>query len=105
MGPTLALVLIPMAGCNVVLVVILLILSMSTIGFETGGAAPIVSEMAPAISGTVFGVTNTFSCSIGFIAPLLSGIILGDNVTNYFVIKLDLIIIIFNSQQAEHHGI
>lgn len=83
-GPTVALVLIPMAGCNIMLVVILLILSMSTTGFETGGATPIVSEMAPAISGTVFGVTNTFSCTIGFIAPLLSGMILGDNVINYF---------------------
>ncbi|XP_015784631.1 sialin [Tetranychus urticae] len=61
------------------LIIACLILAMFSYGFNLGGDVPIIPEMAPALVGTAFGISNALACASGFIAPALVGAILGDN--------------------------
>ena len=49
-------------------------------GFSTAGDQSIISEMAPDASGLAFGISNTFSSAMGFLAPLIAGLIIDANV-------------------------
>lgn len=43
-------------------------------GLQCGGDAPIVSEFARDLSGSIFGLTNMFACFDGIISPIVVGI-------------------------------
>jgi len=77
-GEGICLALIPFAGCSELGVTGLLLLSMLLYGFTTGGDIPIVSELAPQYSGSIFGIVNSMSCTCGIFAPLIVGLVLGD---------------------------
>ena len=78
--PAILMALIPSAGCDQTLVILLLIASMGFYGFSAGGDTPIVVDIAPDYSGTVYGLTNSIASVPGFLAPLCVGLILDHNV-------------------------
>ncbi|RWS19914.1 putative sialin-like protein, partial [Leptotrombidium deliense] len=79
-GPMVCLLLVPLSGCNKQYIVGLIIASMFLSGFCGGGELQIVTEFAPAYSGTVFGFANCFGGVTGILAPLLVGLLLDQNV-------------------------
>lgn len=79
LGPGLCMALIPFAGCDTLMVITLLTISMSLFGFIGGGDMVIVVDLAPDFAGTLFGLTNGISCIPGFLAPYLAGILLDED--------------------------
>lgn len=77
--PALCLVLIPSMGCNLTVVLVLLIVATFLFQFRTAGEWTIISDFAPNNSGLVLGIASTLSFSTGFIAPYLSGVILNEH--------------------------
>ena len=75
-GPAVCLILIPVFGCDYAVLVTLLILSMVLYGALAGGDNPIVMDIAPDYSGSLYGFTNCIASMPGFIAPVLIGLIL-----------------------------
>ena len=57
-----------------------LFIAMFALGANTGGDMPLVSEVAPDIAGTVFGLTNTMASAMGIGAPMLSALLLESGV-------------------------
>lgn len=55
-------------------------------GFTVGGDTPIIPEMAPHLVGTTYGFANTLGCASGFIAPIITAAILGDQVSTIFIL-------------------
>ncbi|XP_053204770.1 sialin-like isoform X2 [Panonychus citri] len=80
LGLVIGLTLITYLGDKPTLAVITLIVTMFFYGFDSGGDAPMVPEMAPNLVGTAFGFANTMRCASGFIAPALIGFIIGDDI-------------------------
>ena len=72
--------LIPVAGCNTTIVIVLLVCTMLILGCVAGGDSPMVADIAPDYSGTVYGATNAIASCPGFLAPLFVGLILDHNV-------------------------
>ncbi|RWS27439.1 Sialin-like protein [Leptotrombidium deliense] len=79
-GPMVCLLLVPLSGCNKQSIVALIVASMFFFGFCGGGELLIVTEFAPAYSGTIFGFANCFGSITGILAPLFVGILLDENV-------------------------
>ncbi|RWS09081.1 Sialin-like protein [Dinothrombium tinctorium] len=75
-GTGLSLFLVPFVGGNRNVVVFLLVLSMLFNGFYAGGTNPIMVDIAPDYSGTIYGLASTISSPAGFIAPLFVGFLL-----------------------------
>lgn len=71
--PAIALVTIPFIKENTTLILCLLVISLFFMGFQAAGDWPIVSEVAPDLAGSVFGITNTTAAAGGFISPLIIG--------------------------------
>ncbi len=67
---------IPAVGCNQTIVIVFLILGMISMGLTSGGDVPIVVDIAPDYSGSIYGFTNAFSSLPGFLAPLFVGLVL-----------------------------
>lgn len=76
LGGALFLALIPVAGCNIAAIVLLLNLSMLVIGLTAGGEFLIVVDVAPNYSGSIYGFTNAIASLPGFLAPLFVGLML-----------------------------
>ncbi len=72
-------ILIPMAACNKLLVIILLTIAGSSLGFTSGGDIPIVSDMTSEYPATVFAVMNAISTINGFLTPYIIGLIINAN--------------------------
>ncbi|XP_015787124.1 sialin-like [Tetranychus urticae] len=74
-GCAISTILIPFTGEDPWIKVFLLVMLMFMRGFSTAGDQSIISEMAPDASGLAYGISNTFSSSMGFLAPLIAGVI------------------------------
>ena len=73
---------VPLVGCDQTAVIVLLILGMVIIGLTAGGDSPIVVDIAPDYSGSLYGFQNCFASIPGFLAPLVVGLVLdGDSVS------------------------
>ncbi len=83
-GAAIFMALIPAVGCNQISVIVLLILGMIVLGLISGGENPIVVDIAPDYSGSIYGFTNAFSSLPGFLAPLFAGLILDKTNVRYF---------------------
>ena len=69
-----------MAGCDALLVMILLTLSQFFGGFAYAGFYnPNILDLAPPYAGTLFGISNTLGNINGFLAPQVAGYIIRDN--------------------------
>ncbi|KAG9509450.1 Sialin, partial [Fragariocoptes setiger] len=78
-GPSICLACVPFVGHDQDAVISLLIIGMILYGMSAGGDNPIVVEMAPDFSGTLYGVTNAIASIPGFLAPIIVGCMLDSN--------------------------
>lgn len=72
-GPAICLLLVPLWPCEKVVLIGLLLVAMVIFGLNAGGDKPIVVELAPDHSGTIYGITNAIASLPGIIAPLAVG--------------------------------
>ena len=72
-GPAICILLVPFAPCNLWELIGLLITAMIIFGLNAGGDKPIVVDVAPDHSGTIYGITNAIASLPGILAPLLVG--------------------------------
>ncbi|KAI1289164.1 putative inorganic phosphate cotransporter [Halotydeus destructor] len=79
LGPAICFMLITVSSGHDTIIIMLLVFAMFCMGFMSGGDLPITTDMAPHFTGTLFGITNTFASSMGFMAPAVAGIILDSN--------------------------
>jgi len=78
------LAIVPLFGCSVWSVIILLNLSMVMVGFTTGGVNLICVDLAPVFAGSVYGFTNAFASMPGVLAPLVVGVMLDSSAVCLF---------------------
>jgi MFS family permease len=79
-GPAICLALVPLVRCDIALVVSLLAISMTIFGMNAGGDKPVVVDIAPDHSGTIYGITNAIASLPGILAPLFVGFLLDGKV-------------------------
>ena len=75
-GPAICLLLVPFCGCNLGALIALLIIAMIIFGLNAGGDKPIVVDVAPDHSGTIYGITNAIASLPGILAPLVVGFLI-----------------------------
>lgn len=73
---------IPFIGCDVIPIIIMLNLSMVTLGLTAGGDSLIIVDVAPDYSGSIYGFSNSIGSLPGFLAPLFVGVMLDRPNTN-----------------------
>ena len=83
-GPAICLALIPVVRCNLSLVITLLVVGMIIFGLNAGGDKPIVVDIAPDHSGTIYGITNAIASLPGILAPIYVGYFLDGKVHLYY---------------------
>ncbi|XP_054156517.1 sialin-like [Oppia nitens] len=81
-GAAVLMAVIPAVGCNQGAVITLLIFGMIVLGLMAGGDSPIVVDVAPDYSGSLYGLTNSFASFPGFLAPLVVGLVLDGNTSS-----------------------
>ena len=72
-GPAICLALIPLVRCDLTQVIVLLVIAMIIFGLNAGGDKPVVVDIAPDHSGTIYGITNAIASLPGIFAPLYVG--------------------------------
>uniref|UniRef100_T1KZT9 Major facilitator superfamily (MFS) profile domain-containing protein n=1 Tax=Tetranychus urticae TaxID=32264 RepID=T1KZT9_TETUR len=82
--PAVCFITITFLGHDKTSILIILTFSMLAMGLRTGGDIPLISEMSPDLSGTVFGMTNTASAASGITVPILVQSILSSKVNDAF---------------------
>src|SRR5690625_2480495 len=77
-GPAICLCIIPLPpfSCNLTVLIIMLVLSMIIFGLNAGGDKPVVVDIAPDHSGTIYGITNAFASLPGILSPLVVGFLI-----------------------------
>lgn len=75
-GPAICLIIIPQLGCSLTGLVTLLIVAMVIFGLNAGGDKPIVVDIAPDHSGTIYGITNAIASLPGILSPLVVGFLI-----------------------------
>ncbi|CBY08129.1 unnamed protein product [Oikopleura dioica] len=75
-------------GCNAVVIVFLLSISLSFDGVTTSGFKANHVEIAPGLSGITYAMANTFGSLPGFIGPAITGLLLASfsGVTGWFIV-------------------
>ncbi|XP_071038195.1 sialin-like isoform X2 [Parasteatoda tepidariorum] len=68
-----------LAGCNAVLSTIFFICSVPIIGFAVCGYNINHLDLSPEYAGTLYGISNTFSSMMGFLAPMFVGYITNEH--------------------------
>lgn len=86
-GPGLCLALVPALGCDESLIMLLIVLAMFFYGSICGGDMAIVSDFAPEVVGSVFGLCNMFSSVAGIIGPIAFGLVVNDNVSGLYTMS------------------
>ncbi|XP_053629857.1 putative inorganic phosphate cotransporter isoform X1 [Cherax quadricarinatus] len=79
--PMISLLLIPWAGCDGHLVVVLICIAVGTTGASFCGMHCAFQELAPNFSGTLTGISNTMATIPGFLAPAVTGAIINNQQT------------------------
>lgn len=85
-GPAICMALVPAFGCDQIAVIALLLLAMMIYGMIAGGDSPIVVDIAPDYSGTLYGFTNAVASTPGFLAPLFVGLVLDASPVSYHLL-------------------
>ncbi|XP_035828102.1 sialin [Aplysia californica] len=79
--PATTLILVGYVGCNHVLVVVCLTLSVSLASFNGGGFSVNHLDLSPRFAGILLGLTNTVATIPGFVSPALVGYLTDGNET------------------------
>ncbi|XP_042858594.1 sialin-like [Penaeus japonicus] len=74
-GPAVALVVMCFVDCNSTLAVVVLCVAVGVCGSAYSGNALTEQDIAPNLTGTLVGLTNTISAIMGFAAPSVTGAI------------------------------
>lgn len=85
-GPAICLFIVPEAPCNLIVLITLLMIGMIIFGLNAGGDKPIVVDIAPDHSGTIYGITNAFASLPGILSPLVVGFLI-DSVSQLEKVK------------------
>ena len=75
-GTAFFIAIVPLVADNLIAIIVLLNLSMITLGLTAGGESLICIDIAPDFSGTIYGLTNAVASLPGFLAPLFVGMVL-----------------------------
>ncbi|KAH9529084.1 hypothetical protein DERF_002994 [Dermatophagoides farinae] len=67
---------IPLFGCQIIPIIVMLNLSMITLGLTAGGDSLIIVDVAPDYSGSIYGFANSIASLPGFLAPMFVGFML-----------------------------
>ncbi|OTF79875.1 sialin-like protein [Euroglyphus maynei] len=67
---------IPLFGCQIIPIIVMLNLSMITLGLTAGGDSLIIVDVAPDYSGSIYGFSNSIASLPGFLAPMFVGFLL-----------------------------
>lgn len=86
--PGILLLVQPSVGCEVVLAIILITLSLGFNGACTITNVQNNQDLAPNFAGSLYGIINCVGSSTGFITPILAGYITQDNVRTAFVFRI-----------------
>ena len=70
--------LVPLVGCNLQLLTVLLVLSAVLAGFAGGSDLPLASEMSQRFPSTLYAVCNLSAMAAGSLVPMYTGILLSD---------------------------
>ncbi|ROT73124.1 sialin [Penaeus vannamei] len=74
-GPAVALVVMCFVDCNSTLAMVVLCIAVGVCGSAYSGNALTEQDIAPNLTGTLVGITNTISAVMGFVAPSVTGAI------------------------------
>nr|CAD7461550.1 unnamed protein product [Timema tahoe] len=80
-GPAVTLILITVIGCNPVWIIVLLAINGLCMGTQYTGNSMNLIALAPNFAGTTYGLCNTFSSSVGILAPYVTGFLTKNNQT------------------------
>lgn len=75
-GTASCLSLIPWAGCDTNLVMLILLSGNFFLGVNAGGDVPVPGEMTTHFPATIYAIGNMFGCITGFVVPYVIGVIL-----------------------------
>ncbi|KAK2716440.1 hypothetical protein QYM36_006796 [Artemia franciscana] len=81
LGPALCLFVMAGAGCNIQLIIAMLMLSQVVEAGNYGGWLINHIDIAPSFSGTLFGITNGVSMLVSWLGPVLVGFMTDENQT------------------------
>lgn len=81
-GPALCLVFVPLVPCDLGGLIGLLMVAMVIFGLNAGGDKPVVVDIAPDHSGTIYGITNAIASLPGIFSPLVVGFLI-NNVSRF----------------------
>lgn len=73
---------LPTTNCDEHMIIMLIIINMLCQGFVASGEYPLLVEYSGYYSGTVYGLTITFDSLARFIAPIIRGELLKNQVTS-----------------------
>lgn len=109
-GPAVSMALIPTSGDNKQLVIGLLVIGMTLYGFYGGGDNPIVVDIAPDFSGSVYGLTCAIGSIPGFVAPVFVGFLLDLDVRHaalslYFASHLTIACLLFRPSARQRDDV
>ncbi|XP_035211568.1 putative inorganic phosphate cotransporter isoform X1 [Stegodyphus dumicola] len=98
-GPGVCVLAVAFVGCNPVIIVVLLTVSLGLNGFMFSGFNVTHVDMSPEFAGTLMGITNCFANLAGFLAPAYVGYITheGQSVKNWGIVFLTAAAVYFCS--------
>ena len=73
------LLVVPVAGCDRTAVILLMVLTVGLTGFTQSGFGVNHIDIAPNFAGTLMGITNMGSNTMGFVAPWIVGLMTENN--------------------------
>ncbi|GLH15174.1 Putative inorganic phosphate cotransporter [Gryllus bimaculatus] len=80
-GAAITLALLPLAGCNRILINVLLALNGISLGAQYAGNGTNLLVLAPNFAGTMYGISNTMANAAGILAPYAVGFLTYGNQT------------------------
>ena len=89
-GTSIFLVLVGVIGCNHILAVVFISLSVAFIGFQASGSLISHLDIASNYAGTLVGITNMLAAIPGFVGPMFVGWMTNNNVSKSWTGSLDL---------------
>ena len=69
------LLVVPVAGCDRTAVILLMVITLGFTGFTQSGFGVNHIDIAPNFAGTLMGITNMGSNTMGFVAPWIVGLL------------------------------
>lgn len=89
-----------LSGCRPILAIVFMVLGMTVGGATSSGTLANSVDLSPNYASVIIGVVNTVSTPVGFISPIIVGILTNNNVSDTISLRF-----IFSSDQTFFHKI